>query len=48
MEKPSKGILKIPGTILNSQSAQLLTSTGIHSLDSILGKKNFEVMCPCF
>ncbi|EEZ99433.2 elongator complex protein 4 [Tribolium castaneum] len=37
MEKPSKGNLKVPGTIINSQNAQLLTSSGIHSLDSILG-----------
>ncbi|RZB39576.1 PAXNEB domain containing protein [Asbolus verrucosus] len=37
MEKLSKGNLNIPGTRINGQNAQLLTSSGIHALDSILG-----------
>ncbi|KAJ3666336.1 hypothetical protein Zmor_001785 [Zophobas morio] len=37
MEKPSRGSFNIPGTVINGQNAQLLTSTGISSVDSILG-----------
>lgn len=44
-EKPKlpKSVLNVPGTKADIQSGQLLISSGIPSLDELLGM-NFEVM----
>lgn len=42
MEKKSSK--NIPGTIVNSQNGHLMISSGIASLDTLLGR-NFEVIC---
>lgn len=42
MEKKSSK--SIPGTIVNSQNGHLMISSGIASLDTLLGK-SFEVIC---